>query len=124
MGFPVLRPHKGGVIADLGGEGDTLCVTAHVDDIGLMVRRINSDGTLNVSYNCLDRHVEAGNGDRVALHWEGEPGDTRRITYAELTDEVKRAANVLEGLGVRVMVDVPESVATYLNESVTSWDKP
>ena len=55
MGFPVLRPHKGGVIADLGGEGDTLCVTAHVDDIGLMVRRINSDGTLNaVSYTHLD----------------------------------------------------------------------
>lgn len=48
MGFEVIRPHKGGVIADLGGEGDTLCVTAHVDDIGLMVRRINSDGTLNV----------------------------------------------------------------------------
>lgn len=48
MGFEVIRPHKGGVIADLGGEGDTLCVTAHVDDIGLMVRRINADGTLNV----------------------------------------------------------------------------
>lgn len=48
LGFRVIRPHKGGVIADLGGEGDTLCVTAHVDDIGLMVRRINADGTLNV----------------------------------------------------------------------------
>lgn len=48
MGFSVLRPHKGGIIADLGGEGDTLCLTAHVDDIGLMVRRINPDGTLNV----------------------------------------------------------------------------
>ena len=58
------------------------------------------DGKLNVAYNCLDRHVEAGNGDRVALLWEGEPGDERRITYAELTDEVKRLANVLEGLGV------------------------
>ena len=43
------------------------------------------DGELNVAYNCLDRHVEAGNGDRVALLWEGEPGDDRRITYAELT---------------------------------------
>ena len=59
------------------------------------------DGELNISYNCLDRHVEAGNGDRVALYFEGEPGDSREITYAELTDEVKRAANVLIGLGVK-----------------------
>ncbi|MBV9284330.1 MAG: acetyl-coenzyme A synthetase, partial [Acidimicrobiia bacterium] len=44
-------------------------------------------GTLNVSYNCLDRHVEAGLGDKVAYHWEGEPGDTRTITYADLLDE-------------------------------------
>ena len=43
-------------------------------------------GKLNVAYNCLDRHVEAGRGDRVAYHFEGEPGDTRTITYAELTD--------------------------------------
>jgi acetyl-CoA synthetase len=57
-------------------------------------------GTLNVSYNCLDRHVEAGRGDKVAYHWEGEPGDTRTITYAELHDEVCRFANVLKGLGV------------------------
>ena len=41
-------------------------------------------GTLNVAYNCVDRHVEAGRGDQVAFHWEGEPGDTRTITYAEL----------------------------------------
>src|SRR6266699_3511753 len=52
-------------------------------------------GTLNVAYNCADRHVEAGNGDRVAIHWEGEPGDSRSITYAELTADVKRAANAL-----------------------------
>ena len=58
------------------------------------------EGTLNVSYNCLDRHVEAGRGDKVAYHWEGEPGDTRTITYAELLDEVSRFANVLKGLGV------------------------
>jgi len=58
-------------------------------------------GTLNVSHNCLDRHVAAGRGDRVALHWEGEPGDTRTITYAELLAEVERFANVLKGLGVR-----------------------
>ncbi|CAN5406677.1 acetate--CoA ligase [soil metagenome] len=57
-------------------------------------------GTLNVSENCLDRHVAAGHGDRVAFHWEGEPGDTRTITYAELTAEVQRFANVLKGLGV------------------------
>jgi acetyl-CoA synthetase len=58
-------------------------------------------GTLNVSVNCLDRHVRAGHGDRVAFHWEGEPGDTRTITYAELLGEVERFANVLKGLGVR-----------------------
>ncbi|HEX2848950.1 MAG TPA: acetate--CoA ligase [Acidimicrobiales bacterium] len=57
-------------------------------------------GQLNVAYNCLDRHVEAGRGDRVAFHWEGEPGDTRTITYAALLDEVQRFANVLKSLGV------------------------
>ena len=68
-------------------------------------------GTLNVSHNCLDRHVAAGRGDRVAFHWEGEPGDTRTITYAELLDEVERFANVLRGLGVargdRVAIYMP-----------------
>src|SRR5438067_9884182 len=58
-------------------------------------------GTLNVSYNCLDRHVAAGRGDRVAYHWEGEPGDARTLTYAQLLDEVQRFANVLKGLGVQ-----------------------
>ncbi|HKY16803.1 MAG TPA: acetate--CoA ligase [Microthrixaceae bacterium] len=67
-------------------------------------------GTLNVSYNCLDRHVEAGLGDRVALHWEGEPGDTRTITYADLLAEVSRFANVLKGLGV----ERGDRVAIYL----------
>jgi acetyl-CoA synthetase len=57
-------------------------------------------GKLNVSENCLDRHVAAGHGDKVAFHWEGEPGDTRTITYAELLDEVQRFANVLKDLGV------------------------
>ncbi|MGH9135351.1 MAG: acetate--CoA ligase [Ilumatobacteraceae bacterium] len=57
-------------------------------------------GELNVAYNCLDRHVDAGRGDKVAFHWEGEPGDSRTITYAELLDEVQRFANVLKGLGV------------------------
>src|SRR5438132_7981757 len=58
-------------------------------------------GKLNVSYNCLDRHVEGGRGDRVAYHWEGEPGDTRTITYTELLAEVQKFANVLKSLGVK-----------------------
>jgi acetyl-CoA synthetase len=58
-------------------------------------------GTLNVAYNCVDRHVEAGHGDQVAIHWEGEPGDTRTITYADLQREVGRAANALLELGVQ-----------------------
>ncbi len=80
-----------------------------------------ADGKLNVAYNCLDRHVEAGNGDRVAIHWEGEPGDSRSITYAELTAEVKRAANALASLGIgqgdRVaiyMPMIPEAIASML----------
>ena len=59
------------------------------------------DGKINVAYNCLDRHVEAGNGDRVAFYWEGEPGDKRTITYADMTAEVKRLANVLLSMGVK-----------------------
>ncbi len=59
-------------------------------------------GTLNVSYNCVDRHVEAGLGDRVAFHWEGEPdGERGSLTYAELQRQVVRMANVLKELGVR-----------------------
>jgi acetyl-CoA synthetase len=57
-------------------------------------------GKLNVAYNCVDRHVESGHGDQVAIHWVGEPGDTRDITYAELKTEVSRAANALTSLGV------------------------
>jgi acetyl-CoA synthetase len=79
------------------------------------------DGELNVAYNCLDRHVLAGNGDRVALLWEGEPGDERRVTYSELTEEVKRTANVLTELGIgegdRVALYlpmIPEAVAAML----------
>ncbi|MFV0457331.1 MAG: acetate--CoA ligase [Actinomycetales bacterium] len=68
-------------------------------------------GELNVAYNCVDRHVEAGNGDRVAIHFEGEPGDTRTITYSQLKDEVSRAANALLALGVgkgdRVAIYLP-----------------
>ncbi len=58
-------------------------------------------GQLNVTANCLDRHVEAGNGDKIAYLWEGEPGDTRTLTYAELLTEVKKFANVLKGLGLQ-----------------------
>jgi len=78
-------------------------------------------GSLNVSENCLDRHVRAGLGDRVAYHWEGEPGDTRTITYGELLAEVERFANVLKGLGVRrgdrvavYMPMIPELPVTLL----------
>ena len=59
-----------------------------------------ADGTLNVSYNCLDRHVEAGLGDRVAYHWRGEEGEERDITYADLHRDVQRLANGLKDLGV------------------------
>jgi acetyl-CoA synthetase len=58
-------------------------------------------GQLNVSYNCLDRHVEAGNGERVAIHWRGEDGSERDISYAELLAEVQRCANALKDLGVK-----------------------
>lgn len=67
-------------------------------------------GKLNVAYNCADRHVEAGSGDRVAIHWEGEPGDSRTITYAELQREVSRTANALAALGV----GAGDRVAIYL----------
>ena len=78
-------------------------------------------GTLNVSYNCVDRHVLAGRGDKVAFHWEGEPGDTRTVTYDELLDQVQRFANVMKGLGVgrgdRVCIYlpmIPEGVVAML----------
>jgi acetyl-CoA synthetase len=68
-------------------------------------------GTLNVSANCLDRHVEGGLGERVAYHFEGEPGDKRTITYSDLLDEVQRTANALKALGVsrgdRVAIYMP-----------------
>src|SRR5512132_700754 len=60
-----------------------------------------SDGKLNVSHNCLDRHVDAGNGDRVAFHWRGEEGEERDVTYAELLRDTKRLANVLKERGVQ-----------------------
>ncbi len=78
-------------------------------------------GVLNVSENCLDRHIDAGHGDQVAFYWEGEPGDTRTVTYKELLDETCRVANQLRALGVgkghRVAIYmgmVPETVAAML----------
>ncbi|GIF65432.1 acetyl-coenzyme A synthetase [Asanoa ishikariensis] len=67
-------------------------------------------GELNVAYNCLDRHVAAGRGDKVAIHWEGEPGDTRTLTYADLHALTCQAANALADLGVRA----GDRVAIYL----------
>jgi acetyl-CoA synthetase len=78
-------------------------------------------GKLNVAENCLDRHVRAGHGGQVAFHWEGEPGDSRAVTYQELLDESSRAANLLRELGIgkgdRVAIYmgmVPETVAAML----------
>ena len=79
------------------------------------------DGELNIAYNCLDRHVVEGRGNRVALHFEGEPGDSRSYTYAQLTTEVKKAANALASLGInqgdRVAIYlpmIPEAVISML----------
>ncbi|WP_341924580.1 AMP-binding protein, partial [Nocardioides psychrotolerans] len=79
-------------------------------------------GRLNAAYNCVDRHVEAGNGERVAFHWVGEPADDKRtITYADLQAEVSRAANALIDLGVKAgdrvaiyMPMIPETVVAML----------
>ena len=78
-------------------------------------------GKLNAAYNCVDRHVEAGRGDKVAYHWVGEPGDTRTITYADLKDEVCKAANALVELGVKTgdrvaiyMPMIPETIFAML----------
>ena len=78
-------------------------------------------GRLNVAYNCLDRHVAAGHGDQVAFYWEGEPGDTRVLTYADMLAETCRVANALKSIGVtkgdRVAIYlgmVPEIAITML----------
>jgi acetyl-CoA synthetase len=78
-------------------------------------------GKLNVAYNCVDRHVEAGHGEQVAFHWEGEPGDTRTISYAELQRQVCKTANALIELGVRAgdrvaiqLPMIPEAVFSML----------
>jgi len=75
-------------------------------------------GKLNVAYNCVDRHVAAGRGDKVALHFEGEPGDRRTVTYADLQKEVAKAANALLSLGIgkgdRVVIYLPVIVETIV----------
>ncbi|WP_426574294.1 acetate--CoA ligase [Aquihabitans sp. McL0605] len=102
-------------LLDWQQEWDTIC------DWQLPNAKWFVGGKLNVSENCLDRHVAAGKGERVAFHWEGEPGDTRAITYAALLAEVERFANVLKGLGVakgdRVAIYlpmIPEAVVAML----------
>ena len=75
-------------------------------------------GRLNVAVNCVDRHVEAGRGDKVALHFEGEPGDRAAVTYADLRDRVSRAANALVALGIepgdRVVIYLPVLIETIV----------
>src|SRR5690554_562881 len=85
------------------------------------VARWFADGTLNACDNAVDRHVREGRGDRVAFHFEGEPGDTRTVTYADMQREVSKAANALESLGVtkgdRVAIylpQIPEAVVSML----------
>jgi acetyl-CoA synthetase len=92
-----------------------------VDWSGPPFARWFPEGRLNVAVNCVDRHVEAGHGEQVALHWEGEPGDRRTLTYAQLCDEVCRAANALTELGVRsgdrvviYLPMIPEAVVAML----------
>ncbi|MFS4096162.1 acetate--CoA ligase [Streptomyces sp. AF1A] len=95
--------------------------TTVLDDTEAPFHRWFPDGTLNASANCLDRHVAAGLGDRVAYHWHGEEGETRTITYAGLLDEVQRFANALKGLGVTAgdvvgihLPMIPEAVVAML----------
>jgi acetyl-CoA synthetase len=95
--------------------------TEVLDWSGAPVAKWFVGGTLNVAYNCVDRHVEEGHGDQVAFHWEGEPGDTRTITYAELKNMVCQAANALTELGVTTgdrvaiyMPMIPETVVAML----------
>ncbi len=74
--------------------------TEDLDDSNPPFYKWFKDGTINASYNCLDRHVEAGNGSRVAYHWRGEEGEERDVTYAELHRDVQRFANALKDLGI------------------------
>ncbi|MTE13968.1 acetate--CoA ligase [Nocardia aurantiaca] len=95
--------------------------TRVLDWDGAPFARWFAGGTLNVAYNCIDRHVLDGHGDQVAIHWEGEPGDTRDLTYSDLLADVSRAANTLAGLGLRsgdrvaiYMPMIPEAIVSML----------
>ncbi|MBE0008253.1 MULTISPECIES: acetate--CoA ligase [unclassified Arthrobacter] len=108
--FAPARPVPG---RNAGGNDDG-------DDVELTVPVIEwfAGGRLNVAHNCVDRHVRAGLGAKVALHFEGEPGDRRTVTYADLQDEVSRAANALLALGIgkgdRVVIYLPVLVETVV----------
>ncbi|MEV6139763.1 acetate--CoA ligase [Nocardia sp. NPDC051990] len=95
--------------------------TRVLDWSGAPVAKWFVDGKLNVAYNCVDRHVLDGFGEQVAIHWEGEPGDSRDITYGELLAEVSRAANYFTELGLQTgdrvaiyMPMVPEAIVAML----------
>src|SRR5690606_38543700 len=75
-------------------------VTGADGELSVPEARWFDGGTLNVADNCVDRHVRAGRGDTVALHFEGEPGDRESVTYAQLQRRVSRAANALLALGI------------------------
>jgi acetyl-CoA synthetase len=75
--------------------------TEDVDESNPPFYKWFSDGKINASYNCVDRHVEAGNGDRVAYYWHGEEGEERKVTYADLHRDVQRLANALKDLGIK-----------------------
>jgi acetyl-CoA synthetase len=74
--------------------------TEDVDDSNPPFYKWFADGKINASYNCVDRHVEAGNGEHVAYYWHGEEGEERQITYADLHRDVQKLANALKGLGI------------------------
>lgn len=113
LGFPYFLTHKGGVIADLGGEGNTLCVTAHLDDIGLMVRHVNSDGTLNVCpvgglypFYCVTENVRIHTRDgRIFTGAVCRTPNSIHVTEEELRDTPP---------------DFRENVCVVLDENVRS----
>ena len=92
-------PRPGGEARRASSTGSTEPTQA-LDDSNPPFFKWFADGKLNASHNCLDRHVEAGHGDRVAFHWRGEEGEERDVTYADLLRDTQRLANVLKERGV------------------------